>query len=148
MRIAGATVLTQNIAPPADAIQTLIDHHAVTRCEVLDSAAHLFDYTRDLMPEDLRLHRERNRLVVLIRVVICVTREDVNVGAAKSNPRRAHQHFIRRDYRTRNIANLESLYITQHAGFHRTAHVISLVSRWPASRSSANRIIVARMPSV
>src|SRR6185503_3458012 len=78
-------ILAEHLATAADAIQALIDHDAIPFTQIAHRAANLFDDARDLMPENLRLQGEREGLAVLVCVVVCMTREDVDVSTAEPN---------------------------------------------------------------
>src|SRR5690242_17465048 len=95
------------------------------------------------MAQNLRLHGQRNRLVMFVGVVVGVAGEDVRVSAAESDRGRSHEHFVRRNDRTRNVAHFHTADVEEDTRFHDR----SLVSSRPASRSSAKRRIVARIPS-
>src|SRR5215212_6779504 len=119
MTVLSAAVLAKNLTPATNAIQSLIDNNSISFTQILNRVAHLLDDTGDFMSQDLRLQNKRYRLTVLIGVVVCVARKDVHVGAAKSHCRNSNQHFVRRNYRARDVSHLETPHVVQHASFHR-----------------------------
>src|SRR5437868_3114800 len=150
MTISRAAITAKNFTPAADAVQPLVHYNAIAFTQVVDRATHLLDDAGDFVAEDLRLQSERNRLTILVRVVVGVTSKDVQVGATKTNRRHSNQHFVRRDHRTRNVSHFETLHVTQHTRLHLCAflrlHSRSLVSSRPSSRNTANLSIVSRTP--
>src|SRR5215216_4733011 len=58
MTVLRATVLTKNLAPPADTVQSLVHHDAIALAQIRNRCAHLFDYASDLVTENLRLQGE------------------------------------------------------------------------------------------
>jgi hypothetical protein len=119
MTVPGAAIVTQNLAPPTHAIQALVDYHTIAFTQICHRATNLRNNTCDLMTEYLRLQRKWNLLTVFVRVVVSVTGEDVNISSAKTDRRNANQHFVRRDYRTRNVAHFETIHIAQDTRLHR-----------------------------
>jgi hypothetical protein len=111
MAILSATVLTKNLAPPADAIQSLVHYNAISLAQIFHRATNLFHNAGDFMTENLRLQGKRYRRAVFICVVVCVASEDVCVGATDAHRRDSNQHFKRRDYRARNVAHFQTLNI-------------------------------------
>jgi hypothetical protein len=80
MTVLRATLLTKNLAPPADTVQSLIHYDSIAFTQI-SRATHLLDYTGDLMTENLRLHRKRDLLTILVGVLVCMTGKDVRIVA-------------------------------------------------------------------
>src|SRR5687767_8242713 len=57
--IPSATVLAKNLAPAADAIQSLVQYHAIAFAQISDRATNLFHDAGDFMTENLRLQGKR-----------------------------------------------------------------------------------------
>src|SRR6476659_3105493 len=81
--VASAAIFTQHFTTTTDAIQALIDHDAIAFAQIAHPTAELLDNAGNLVTENLWLQSERDRLAILVCVVVCVAREDVNVSAAK-----------------------------------------------------------------
>src|ERR1051325_7887954 len=94
MRVAGATVFAYRFAAQADTVQPLIDDYAITGGKIFDFRANFFDDTTNLMPKNLRIDIEWNRLPIFVRVVVGVTGKDVGVGPAKAHGGNAHHNFM------------------------------------------------------
>jgi hypothetical protein len=111
MAVLSATIFTQNLVPPADAIQPLVHHYAIAFAQIRHCSSDLFDHSRDLVSENLRLQRERYRLAIFVGVVVRVTSEDVYVSAAQTNRSDAYQNFIWRYNRPRYVSHLEPVHV-------------------------------------
>src|SRR5256886_1750384 len=131
MRVAAGAIFTRPRAPFAHTAASLIDHDAIAGPQVVHVRARCFYDTRDLMPQDLRLARERNRPAALVAVVIAVPREDVPVGAAQSDRRDAQEDFTRPGIRTRDIPYLDPTDVDQNRGLHgRSVEVLADGGGW------------------
>src|SRR5256885_4036347 len=102
-----------------------------------------------------------------------MAREDVCVCATNTHGSDAHQNIVRRNLRPRHITHFEPADVHQHQRLHRRAHSgghrtyrtyctyiftnlhynpwssssMSLVSRRPSSRNTANCFIVSLIPT-
>src|SRR5205823_9716230 len=131
MRVAAGAVLARGRAPLAHAAPSLIDHDPITGPQVVHVRARCFYDTRDLMPQDLRLARERNRPAALVAVVIAVPREDVPVGAAQSDGGDAQENLTRPRSRSRDLTHRKATDVVQNGGLHgRLVEVVEVGGGW------------------
>src|SRR6185369_11288209 len=100
-----AAIVTQNLAATAHTIQALVHHYSIAFMQISNRAADLLDDAGNLMTENLRLQSKWNWLPVFVRVVVCVTGEDVYVSSAKTDGGNANQHLVGRYRGTRNVAH-------------------------------------------
>ena len=101
MTILSATILTKNLAPPADAIQSLVHHDAIAFTQISNRATYLFYDAGNFVTKNLRLYRQRDLLTIFVCIVVCMTGKDVRIGSTQTDRGHANQHFIRRDRRLR-----------------------------------------------
>src|SRR5215216_6192800 len=128
MTVLSTAILTKNLAPPADAVQSLVHHHSIAIAQILNGTADLFYNAGNFVSKNLRLERERNRLSVLVRVVVCMTSKDVRIGATQTDRRHTNQYFIRRDRWARNVSHFETLHVAQDTRLH--CHNFRHRDRW------------------
>src|ERR1051325_1141782 len=122
MRVPTPTVLAQRRARLAHAVSALIDHHAVAGTEVMHLRSRGLDHARDLVPQDLRLGRERDRPPALVAVVVGMSGEDVQIGAAEPDRRNPQQDLPRPRMRPGHLAHLDPAYAHQYRGAHPRPH--------------------------
>jgi hypothetical protein len=85
MRVTGATVLAKNFSSAANTVYSLIDYDPVANAEIFYGATRLFNHPTDFVPENLRLQGERDRLSLLVGIVIGVSGKYVGVGTAETD---------------------------------------------------------------
>ena len=71
------------------------------------------------MAENLWLDVERNRLSVVIGIVVRMAGEDMRVRAAEADRGDLHQHVVRTGVRNGNILHFQLFYTTQNTRSHR-----------------------------
>jgi len=76
---------------PAQAIDYLIYDDAVAWLQVVNTGSDGLDQARDLVSENLRLLGQRDRLSMIVGVVVAVAAEDVEISTAQACSRHAHQ---------------------------------------------------------
>src|SRR5438552_6299926 len=118
MRISRATILTERGSFQARTVQPLVHHNPIADLQIKDLVAHLFDASADLVSQDLWLDVKRDRLAILVHIIVCMTGKNLRVRAAETDGRNSHQHFARRNAWARDLAHFEPFDVAQDAGAH------------------------------
>src|SRR5207247_1924661 len=118
MRIAARAVLAQWRPRFAYAAPPLIDHHPVAGTQVTHVLSTRLHDARELVSQDLRLVREPDRPPARVPVVVRVSGEDVQVGAAQPDGRDAHEDLPRPGIRAPDIPYLDPADVHQHGSPH------------------------------
>src|SRR5207302_2530956 len=111
-------ISTRQPPPYAHTAPSMPDHDPTARLQVVHGGARFFYDARDLMPQDLRLARERNRPAAFVAVVIAVPREDVPVDAAQSDGGDAQENLTRPRSRSRDLTHRKATDVVQNGGLH------------------------------
>ena len=78
----------------------------------------LLDHARDLVAEDLRMLGERPDAPELVTVVVRVSGDDVQIGAAQAHRLHANDDLVRRRLGARHLAHLDAVDVDEHRGAH------------------------------
>src|SRR5207237_877235 len=113
------TIMAKRGPSEAQTVQSLVHDHAIANIQIEDFAANLFNASTNLVAENLWLDLKRNRLSVIIRVVVRMAGEDVRVRATEPNRGDSHQHLIGRGVRNGNSLHFQLFYATQNTRSHR-----------------------------
>src|SRR5204863_9589133 len=98
MRVAGPAIFTGRRPARADAVQSLIEDHPIAASEIRDLAANFFNAPADFMSQNLRLDIKRNRLSVIVSIVVGVSGEDMRIGAAQADCRHPDEDLVRTNF--------------------------------------------------
>ena len=120
MRVAGRAILAERCPAGADAVAALIDDHPVAGYEIANAAAGLFDNADELMSENLWRLRKRDWAAALVRVVVAVPGEDVEVGAAQADSGDSQQHLARSGRHERHVPYFETADVGQDGRTHQS----------------------------
>jgi hypothetical protein len=118
VRVARRTVLADRCAGGAVAVQTLVDDHQRTGPDSPHVGARLVHHPHDLVAENLRRPRQRDRHAAVVGVVVRMAAEDMEVGAAEPDGRHAHEHLGRSGRADRHLTDFDVPDVGKDSGSH------------------------------
>jgi hypothetical protein len=95
VRVSRRTVLAKRGAVVTHAVEPLVYNHAVAFAQITHLKPNRDYFPRNLVTEDLRLPRERNRLPSIVSIVVGLPSVNMQVGAAEPHGADAHKQVTR-----------------------------------------------------